>query len=202
MNEYPYYLENLIDALKMFPGIGAKSATRMALQMLDMNSIVIDQIADSIHNLNASIKYCKVCHNLSENDICTICEDRNRDQAYICVVANFKDIYALERMNSYNGLYHVLAGEIAINKGITPEKLNITTLVARINNSEIKEIIIATNPTIEGETTALYLSKVLADYDVKTSRLALGIPMGANIDYVDELKIKNAFENRKDYNNQ
>ncbi|MEG0686955.1 MAG: toprim domain-containing protein, partial [Erysipelotrichales bacterium] len=117
--EYPKYVNDLIESLKNFPGIGTKSATRMAFQMLDMSEEMIAQINDSIAHIN-EIKYCKVCHNLSENDICSICGDDQRDHRQICVVSNFKDIYAIEKMNDYKGVYHVLDGDIAINKGITP----------------------------------------------------------------------------------
>lgn len=194
--EYPKYLNNLIESLKTFPGIGAKSATRMAFQMLEMDREVIDEIAQSFLELNNSVKYCKVCHSLSEGDLCVICANQSRNKQQICVVSNYKDIYAIEKMNDYNGVYHVLNGDIAINKGITPDKLNITSLMERIND-DIEEVIIATNPTIEGETTALYLNKLLAEKNVKVTRIAHGLPIGANIDYIDELTMLKAFENRK-----
>ncbi|WP_423363577.1 recombination mediator RecR [Mycoplasma sp. P36-A1] len=197
--EYPSYLNNLIESLKVFPGIGSKSATRMAFQMLEMDEESIDQIAKSFTSLTSSINYCKVCHSISDNDICSICNDETRDHNQICVVSNYKDIFAIEKMNNYNGVYHVLNGDIAINKGITPDKLNIDTLVSKLNK-DIKEIILATNPTIQGETTALYLSKVLADYDVNVTRIANGMPIGANIDYIDELTMLKAFENRRTFN--
>jgi len=194
--EYPKYLNNLIESLKSFPGIGSKSATRMAFQMLEMNPEQIKQITKSFEELNDSISYCKVCHNLSEGDLCPICQDSTRNDKVICIVSNYKDIYAIEKMNDFDGIYHVLNGDIAINKGITPDKLNIFSLLNRINE-DIEEIIIATNPTIEGETTALYLNKLLEEYSVKVTRIAHGLPIGANIDYIDELTMLKAFENRK-----
>ncbi|MDF9866780.1 recombination protein RecR [Bacilli bacterium PM5-3] len=194
--EYPSYLNNLIESLKSFPGIGAKSATRMAFQMLEMDPELINQITTSFQELNAKISYCEICHNLSEGNLCVVCQDITRNTKQICVVSNYKDIYAIEKMNDYNGVYHVLNGDIAINKGITPEKLNISSLLKRIND-EIEEVIIATNPTIEGETTALYLNKLLEDYNVNVTRIAHGLPIGANIDYIDELTMLKAFENRK-----
>ena len=194
--EYPKYLSNLINSLKTFPGIGEKSATRMAFQMLEMAPEQIEQITDSFKNLTQSIKYCQTCFNLSELDLCEVCLDSSRNNNIICVVSNYKDIYAIEKMNNFQGVYHVLNGDIAINKGITPDKLNIDSLLTRING-EIEEVIIATNPTIEGETTALYLSKLLDDFNVKVTRIAHGLPIGANIDYVDELTMLKAFENRK-----
>ena len=197
--EYPKYLNDLIESLKSFPGVGSKSAIRMAFQMLDMPKEKIDEIASSISNLNGNIKYCQICHNLSDSDVCDICVSTIRDKKQICVVSSFKDIYSIEKMNDYQGVYHVLDGDIAINKGITPDKLNIVSLIQRIDDS-IDEIIIATNPNIEGETTALYLHKILADYPVKVTRIAHGLPIGANIDYVDELTMLKAFENRKSIN--
>jgi len=200
--EYPDYLDNVIEALKIFPGIGEKSAIRMALQLIDLDPKLVKQIGTSIETLSESIHYCSKCHNLSQGDLCQICSNPSRDKQIVCVVSNFKDIYAIEKMDDYKGLYHVLGGDIAINKGITPDKLNITSLLSRINQDGVKEIIIATNPTMSGETTALYLSKVLADYDVSVTKMALGLPIGANIDYIDELTMLKAFQNRIDFNNK
>lgn len=197
--EYPKYLNNLIESLKCFPGIGSKSATRMAFQILEMDEELINKIINSFAKLNESIAYCQICHNLCEGDLCSICADKSRNQHQICVVSNYKDIYAIEKINDYQGVYHVLNGDIAINKGITPDKLNIDKLLKRLDE-QIEEIIIATNPTIEGETTALYLSKLLAEYPIKVTRIAHGLPIGANIDYVDELTMLKAFENRKKFN--
>lgn len=194
--DYPRYLNDLIESLKTFPGIGAKSATRMAFQMLDMNEDVIQQIVKSFQDLSSSVRYCTVCQNLSEDDLCAICHDKTRNTRQICVVSNYKDIYAIEKMNDYEGVYHVLNGDIAINKGITPDKLNIESLIKRLDGT-VDEIIIATNPTIEGETTALYLNKLLAEHKINVTRIAHGLPIGANIDYIDELTMLKAFENRK-----
>lgn len=194
--DYPKYLNDLIESLKTFPGIGAKSATRMAFQMLEMDENVIAQIVKSFDELNSSIRYCSICQNLSEDELCAICHDITRNTRQICVVSNYKDIYAIEKMNDYQGVYHVLNGDIAINKGITPDKLNIASLINRLDGS-VDEIIIATNPTIEGETTALYLNKLLAEYKLNVTRIAHGLPIGANIDYIDELTMLKAFENRK-----
>lgn len=194
--DYPQYLSDLIESLKTFPGIGTKSATRMAFQMLKMDEDTLTQITSSLQNLPDSIHYCEKCHNLSEGDVCAICGDETRDHDQICVVSNYQDIYAIEKMNEYHGVYHVLNGDIAINKGISPDKLNINTLINRVN-SDTNEVIIATNPTIEGETTALYISKLLEDKNIKTTRIAHGLPTGANIEIVDELTILKAFEGRK-----
>jgi len=198
--EYPNYLNNLIEALKMFPGVGAKSATRMAIQMIDMDEKRIQQMGQAIMDLSSHIQFCQTCYNISDGPSCSICSDSTRNHNLICVVSNFKDIYAIEKMNAYEGVYHVLNGDIAINKGITPDKLTIPKLISRLN-PQIQEIIIATNPTIEGETTAIYLGKVLADYNVKTTRIGHGMPIGANIDYIDELTMLKAFQNRQDLQN-
>jgi recombination protein RecR len=201
MIEYPDYLTELIDALAMFPGVGPKSASRMAFQLIEMDDFNRNKISQAINTLSGSIQYCQKCANLSSDTLCSICQDNQRSQSTICVVSNYKDIYSIEKMDAYNGVYHVLNGDIMINKGITPDKLNIQSLLDRLNDNT-DEIIIATNPTIEGETTALYLSKVLADYDVKVTRIANGMPMGSNIDYVDHLTILKAFQNRQDFNNK
>lgn len=193
---YPKYLNNLIESLKTFPGIGSKSATRMAFQMLEMNPEIIKQIVKSFEELENSVKYCKICHNLSENDICFICQNESRNKKQICVVSHYKDIYTIEKMRDFDGVYHVLNGDIAINRGISPDKLNINSLINRVDDT-IEEIIIATNPTIEGETTALYLQKLLDDKNVKVTRIAYGLPIGSNIDIIDELTMLKAFENRK-----
>lgn len=201
--EYPKYLNDLIESLSCFPGIGRKSATRMAFQIIEMAPEQIDMIVESFKNLNDEIRYCSKCHNLSEADLCSICQDKSRDASQICVVSHYKDIYAIENINDYeryfNGYYHVLNGNIAINKGITPDKMNFASLLAKLDGS-ITEIIIATNPTIEGETTAIYLNKLLEDYPVNVTRIAYGLPMGANIDYVDQRTMSEAFSNRKKLN--
>lgn len=194
--DYPKYLSDLIESLKTFPGIGTKSATRMAFQMLKMDPETLMQITASLENLPSQIRYCEKCHNLSEGPLCAICADQTRDAQQICVVSNYQDIYAIEKMNEYQGVYHVLNGDIALNKGISPDKLNIVSLLERIND-DTQEVIIATNPTIEGETTALYIAKLLAEQKIKATRIAHGLPIGANLEIIDELTILKAFEGRK-----
>lgn len=198
--EYPKYLNDLIESLKLFPGIGAKSATRMAFQIIEMDKEQIEMIIKSFNNLSNEIKYCSKCHNISEDDLCLICKDNTRDEGKLCVVSHYKDIYAIENISEneryFNGYYHVLNGNIAINKGMTPDKMNYPSLLSKLNGN-IKEVIIATNPTIEGETTAIYTNKLLEDYDVDVTRIAYGLPMGANIDYVDQRTMSEAFSNRK-----
>ncbi|MDR1782101.1 MAG: recombination mediator RecR [Bacilli bacterium] len=195
---YPKYVNDVVEALQLLPGIGQKSAIRMAFQLLEMNEDNLKKMALSLNDLGLNKKYCKICHSLSENDICDVCADDNRDHSIICVVSNYKDIYAISKMNSFNGVFHVLGGDIKINKGIMPQDLNIDSLISRIDDS-VKEIIIATTPSIEGETTALYLSKELHDFNVKITRIAYGMPMGSQLDYIDDLTMLKAFENRKDF---
>lgn len=194
--DYPSYLNKLIDGLKLLPGVGNKSATRMAFQILEMKPELIKQLNDAFKDLESSIKYCKVCHNIAESDECEICLDKERNHQQICVVSNYKDIFTIEKTGNYQGVYHVLNGDIAINKGITPDKLNVQSLVDRIND-DIQEVVIATNPTIEGETTALYVQKVLENHNVLITRIAYGLPIGSQIEIVDALTISKAFENRK-----
>lgn len=193
---YPSYLNKLIDALKLLPGVGNKTAARMAFQILEMKPELIEQLHDAFKDLESSITYCQTCHNISESTQCEICLDEQRNHQQICVVSNYKDIFTIENTGNYHGVYHVLNGDIAINKGITPDKLNIPSLVKRVND-DIKEIVIATNPTIEGETTALYLQKVLENHNVLITRIAYGLPIGTQIEIVDALTISKAFENRK-----
>lgn len=193
---YPSYLNNLIESLASLPGIGPKSATRMAFDILKMDQEKVAAISTSLNNINNSVKYCRCCHSLAENDLCELCLDEQRNQNVICVVSNYKDVFNIERMQSYDGVYHVLGGDIAINRGITPDKLNINSLLLRIND-DIQEVILATNPTIEGETTALYIQKLLEDKNISVTRIAYGLPIGANLEIIDQLTMSKAFENRK-----
>lgn len=193
---YPSYLNNLIESLASLPGIGPKSATRMAFDILKMDQEKVTAISTSLNNINNSVKYCRCCHSLAENDLCELCLDEQRNQNVICVVSNYKDVFNIERMQSYDGVYHVLGGDIAINRGITPDKLNINSLLLRIND-DIQEVILATNPTIEGETTALYIQKLLEDKNISVTRIAYGLPIGANLEIIDQLTMSKAFENRK-----
>lgn len=196
---YPTYFNDLVESLRKFPGIGNKSAIRMAFQLIEMKHEDIDLFVEAFSKINTDVKYCQRCHCLSEDILCEVCLDNTRDTSTICVVSNYKDVFSIEKMNEYQGVYHVLNGDIAISKGITPDKLNIDTLLKRIDDNT-KEIILACNPNIEGETTILYLSKVLSDYNIKVTRIAHGLPIGANIDYVDELTMLKAFEGRNQIN--
>lgn len=193
---YPRPFQDLVDCLKRLPGIGGKSAERLAYYILSMEKNYVDEFSQVIGSIQEKIHYCKKCGHICENDICNICNDHDRDQSIICVVEDSKDVFAMEKVKEYNGLYHVLHGTMSIMDGITMDDLNIASLFDRLDNS-IKEVIIATNPTRDGETTALYLAKLLAKKRINTSRIANGLPIGSNIDYADELTLLKSLEGRK-----
>lgn len=192
---YPKKFEDLIQAYSKLPGVGRKTAERYAFTTLNWNEEWINEFITSLSAIKDGIKHCEVCGNLSDGDKCEFCMNDTRNHNVICVVQSPKDIAAIESMQEYNGVYHVLNGLINIQKGILPENLNIQSLVNRIND-DIEEVIIATDPTVEGETTALYITKLL-DGRTKVTRLAHGIPMGGHLDYTDAHTLLKAFEGRK-----
>lgn len=192
---YPKVFEDVVESFMKLPGVGHKSAQRLAYHLLTMKQDDINSFSKSLLELGNHIKYCKICGHMSDTDICYICSDDTRNIDTICVVENFQDVYAMEKIREYNGLYHVLNGTVSMLEGRSIEDLNIFTLMDRINEN-IDEIIIATNPTREGETTALYLAKLLETKNVKTSRIANGLPIGSNIDYADELTLLRSLEGR------
>lgn len=193
---YPQSFQDLVDCFKRLPGIGAKNAERLTYYVLSMEKKYIDEFSQSLAMIQEKIHYCKKCGHICEGEICDICNDHDRDQSLICVVEDSKDVFAMEKVKEYNGLYHVLHGTMSIMDGKTMEDLNITSLFERLDDS-IKEVILATNPTREGETTALYLAKLLAKKNINTSRIANGLPIGSNIDYADELTLLKSLEGRK-----
>lgn len=190
---------DLTNALKVIPGIGNKSAERIAYEFIKMNQEKIDNLVVALNNIKTNLKTCPICNSLMENDVCPICTDKTRDTQTLIVVTSFKDVLALERLNSLHTLYHILNGSISPTKGISASDLNISKLMNRIESSNIEEIILATSPTLDGETTALYISKLLEKYDIKITRLAYGLPMGANLDFADELTLTKALEGRTTY---
>lgn len=192
---YPKKFEVLVEAYRHLPGVGLKTAERYAFETIEWDEGTLDNLIESLVNVKNGIKKCKICSNLSEEDTCEICKDTMRDEHTICVVQSSKDVIAMEKMKEYNGVYHVLNGVISTSKGILPDDINIESLMKRVNGNT-KEIIIATNPTVEGETTALYLSKVLEKYDVFVTRIAHGLPMGGHLDYADELTLIKSFKGR------
>lgn len=192
---YPEKFEELIHAFTKLPGVGYKTAERYAFTYLNWGDDIKSQFIEALENAKTDIQRCKVCGNLSEGDECTICKDMSRNRKIICIVQNPKDITAIESMQEYKGVYHVLNGVINTSKGILPDDLNIPSLIDRVD-SDTEEVILATDPTMEGETTALYIQKLL-EGRTKVTRLAHGIPVGGHLDYTDSMTLLKAFENRK-----
>lgn len=190
-------LERLEEALSSLPSIGSKSAERMAFAMLDFSDEQLNFIASAIKDLKKKLSRCPKCGMIIENNHCPFCEDEDRDISSLLVVSYPKDAISIEKTGAFKGLYHILNGEIALAKGIHIEDLNINSLFERIDNENIKEVVIATNPTISGETTALYIAKKLEDKNIKVTRLAYGLQMGGNLDYVDPLTLSKALEGRQ-----
>ena len=190
-------LVRLEESLAKLPSVGKRSAERMAYAMLNMEDDDLAEFSDAIKNLKESIHICPICGFLTEGENCEICNDPERDQSVLMVVSYPKDVIAFENAESYRGLYHVLNGAISVSKGASIEDLNIASLMERINNGNFKEVIIATNPTIEGETTALYIAQLIADKVPTVTRLAYGLQMGGNLDYTDSLTLSKAVEGRR-----
>lgn len=190
-------IQNLIDYFSKLPGVSVKSAERMAYATLAMQEEDRERFSEAIIEIGQKIHKCPTCGIYTENsNECSICEDSSRDHHIICVVSENKDALAIEKMNSYNGVYHVLGGSINLSKGIGEEELNISSLIDRVEQGDVKEVILATNPTLEGETTALFIAKLLEN-KVTITRLGYGLPMGLSIDYADALTLSKAFEGRK-----
>ena len=196
MNALPESLNRLVEGLSQFPGIGKKTAERMAFYLLKSNSGWAQSLAQSIIDVKEQIHECPACHNISETVPCSICADEKRDSLLLCVVEDTTDLLAFEKTNHYRGKYHVLGGVLSPLDGIGPENLHVDTLLERLNGEE--EVIIATNPSAEGETTALYLSKQLKKQKVKVTRLARGIPVGGDLEYTDEATLVSALEGRRE----
>ena len=190
-------LVRLQESLAKLPSIGKKSAERMAFAMLEMEDEDLNEFADAIKELKTKIHLCPICGNITEDDECYVCKDDSRDRETILVVSSPKDVIAFENAEGYRGLYHVLGGTISISKGKGIEDLNISSLIKRVEEGNIKEVIIATNPTVDGETTALYLAKLLDNKGANITRLAYGLPMGGNLDYADALTLAKAIEGRR-----
>lgn len=191
-------LEKLIEQFQKMPSIGRKTAQRMAFHVLDLTGDEAKEFADAIIDAHTKIHRCSVCHNLTENELCPVCESVNRDKSLICVVEDPRDVLAMERTREYSGVYHVLHGVISPMNGIGPEQLTIKSLVERASSGNITEIIMATNPTIEGDTTAMYISKLIKPFGVKVTRLAYGIPVGADIEYADDVTLMRALSGRSE----
>ena len=190
-------LTRLQESLAKLPSVGKKSAERMAFAMLDMDDDDLLEFSEAIRDLKNKIHHCPICGNITEQEECEICRDESRDRTTLMVVSSPKDIIAFESADGFNGVYHVLGGTISLTKGKGVDDLNIPSLLERVDKGEIKEVILATNPTVDGETTALYLAKLLQSKDVNVTRLAYGLPMGGNLDYADALTLAKAIEGRR-----
>lgn len=191
-------LQKLIEQFARMPGVGRKMAQRFAFYILDLPEDKAKEFADSITEAKSKIKKCSVCGNFTEGELCPICSAKGRDTSLICVVEDPRDVLAFERTREYNGVYHVLHGLISPMDGVGPEQLNIKTLLERVVNTEVSEVVMATNPTVEGEATAMYLAKLLKPLGVRVSRLAYGIPVGGNLEYADEVTLYRALEGRSE----
>lgn len=198
MNNYPTTIKNLINCFKKLPGIGEKNAERLALSILNMNDEDINLFSTSLVDMKKKVKRCSICHYYSEEDVCAICSDKNRDASIICVVETPKNVALFEKMGSYKGKYHVLDGLISPLDGVNPEDININSLIERIQKEKINEVIIAVKPTIEGETTSLYISKILQGLDVKITKIAHGIPLGTDMEYIDSMTLELALADRSE----
>jgi recombination protein RecR len=194
---YTRPLASLIEQLQRLPGVGPKSAQRLALHILKRSQSEVEQLAQAILDAKQQVGLCQVCFHLSAEPICDICRHPQRDNTTICVVADSRDVIALERTREFNGKYHVLGGTISPMDGIGPEQLNISSLIRRIDSLQVKEVIIAVSPTVEGETTTLYLGRLIKPF-TKVTRIAFGLPMGGDLEYADEITLVRALEGRRE----
>ena len=193
----PDSLKNLIEAFKYLPGIGEKTAERLTFAVLELDEEQVEFFSESLLDVFKNIKKCKICNTLTEDDICYVCNNKLRDDELLCVVEDTKSVFLFEKLGMFNGKYHVLEGLINPLDGINPEDIGLDKLIDRINEEEFKEIIFAFKPSIEGETTALYIKRILDGLDIKITRLASGVPIGADMEYVDSLTLERALSDRK-----
>ncbi len=193
------WLEKAVDQLSLLPGIGRKTALRLALYILRRPETFAHQLGSAIADLRDNIIYCRKCHNISDTDLCPICSNPQRDTSVVCVVESIRDVMAIERTAQYKGLYHVLGGIISPIDGITPNDLEITSLINRVSEENIKEVILAVSPTMEGDTTNFYIYRRLAAFDVKVSLLSRGVAMGDELEYTDDVTLARAIRDRSDF---
>ena len=196
--EYSPSIEKLIESFEKLPSIGHKTAQRLAFYMIDLSKEEIKEFTDSIINAKNNLKFCSQCYNISDTDPCEICSSSKRDESCICVVEEVRDVLAMERTHEYNGVYHVLHGSISPMNGIGPDNIKIKELLARLMDGKVKEIILATNPRVEGEATAMYISKLVKPLGIKVTRIARGIPIGGDLEYTDEVTLAKALEGRSE----
>jgi len=198
MRYFPAAMERLTEQFARLPGIGGKTAQRLAFHILSLPAEEAEQFADAILVAKRTVRTCSVCQNLTDQEICSVCQDPERDHGLICVVAEPKDVVAMERAREFNGVYHVLHGVISPLNHVGPDDLRIRELLARVAEGDVRDIIMATNPDTEGETTAMYLSRLLRPLEVKVTRLAYGIPVGSQLEYADEVTLLRALEGRRE----
>lgn len=199
MSEYNVAsLSRLIEQFERLPGIGHKSATRLAYYILSLPFSEAQKFSDAILDAHKKIHYCKICCNMTDSEICSICSDESRDKSIICVVEDPRDVIALEKTKEFNATYHVLHGVISPLNGISPDMIKIKELLQRLNNDVVKEVIMATNATVEGEATAMYISKLIKPLGIKVTRLAYGIPVGGDLEYADEVTLSRAIQGRSE----
>lgn len=198
MAEYIESLQRLAEQFGRLEGVGKKTAMRMAFSVLELEQEDAEAFAEAVLDAKRNIHLCPICQNLTDKEVCSICADENRDHGLVCVVTDAKTVIAMEKVREFKGVYHVLHGLISPMNGITPDRLKIKELLARVGEGEIDEVIVATNPTVEGEATAMYLSKLLRPLGVKVTRLAYGVPVGADLEYADEVTLFRALEGRRE----
>ena len=196
--QYPEPIAHLIDSFSKLPGIGRKTAARLAFYILDMPEVEVLQFANALIDAKRELQYCSICGNITQHDPCDICTDETRNDEQILVVEQVRDVVSLERMHEYHGKYHVLHGVLSPMEGTGPEDLNIPSLLSRLQDEKIKEVIIATNATAEGEATATYLSRLIKPAGIKVSRIAYGLSVGSDIEYADEMTLMRALEGRRE----
>lgn len=195
---YPEPISKLIDSFMKLPGIGPKTAGRLAFFVLNMKEDTVLDFAKALVDAKRNLHFCSVCGHITDVDPCQICEDKQRDRSLICVVQDPKDVIAMEKMRDYQGLYHVLHGAISPMDGVGPEDINVPSLLTRLQDEEVEELILATNPTIEGEATAMYISRLVRPSGIKTTRIAHGLPVGGDLEYADEVTLSKALEGRRE----
>lgn len=193
---FPSSINNLIESFKLLPGIGEKTAERLAFSILDMESENVEFFSNSLLNTKARIKFCSNCNSLTENEVCDICMDPTRDNNILCVVEDAKNVFLFEKLGMFKGKYHVLEGLISPLNGVNPEDIGLSNLLDRIKKEKFTEVLFAFKPSIEGETTSLYIKKILEGTNIKTTRLASGVPMGADMEYIDGLTLERALNDR------
>ncbi len=196
--QYPEPISKLIDSFMKLPGIGPKTAVRLAFFVLNMKEDDVLDFGKALVNAKRNLTHCSICHNITDKDPCRVCDDDTRDQSVICVVQDPKDVIAMEKMKEYNGMYHVLHGAISPMDGIGPEDINIPDLLKRLQDDTVQELILATNPNIEGEATAMYISRLVKPTGIKITRIAHGLPVGGDLEYADEITLSKALEGRRE----